>query len=134
MGIRYDQLVRDGIDLYLPSTSPNQFNPEAMQNAIERMSAAKLDAIYYGHFSQTDEPEAALRQSEEWLKVFVEEGKAAFAAEQGPEELAERLYDRVRNYLRTQNVADDHEVYPYIRLDMQVSSMGILDTLAKQQR
>lgn len=134
VGIRYDQLVREGIDLYLPSTSPNQFNPEAMQDAIERMSNAKLDAIYYGHFSQTDQPEAALRQSERWLKVFVEEGQAAYTAGLAPEELAERLFNRVQDYLRTQNVADDHEVYPYIRLDMQVSSMGILDTLAKQQR
>ncbi len=47
VGIRYEQLVREGIDLYLPSTSPNQFNPEAMQNAIERMSLANLDAIYF---------------------------------------------------------------------------------------
>ena len=134
VGIRYDQLVSEGIDFYLPSTSPNQFNPEAMQNAIERMSAAKLDAIYYGHFGQTDQPEPALRQSQEWLKVFVEEGQAAFTEQLAPEGLADRLLERVKNYLRTQNVPDDHEVYPYIRLDMQVSSMGILDTLAKQQR
>lgn len=133
VGIRYDQLVREGIGLYLPSTSPNQFNPEAMQAAIERMSAAKLDAIYYGHFSQTDQPETALRQSAEWLKVFVAEGQTAFAAGQAAEELAERLYEKVQDYLRTQNVADDHEVYPYIRLDMQVSSMGIIDNLSKQR-
>lgn len=133
VGIRYDQLVREGIDLYLPSTSPNQFNPEAMLQAIERMSAAKLDAIYYGHFSQTTQPEQALRQSEEWLKVFVEEGQAAFAEQLAPEELAKRLFDQVQGYLRTQGVPDGHEVYPYIRLDMQVSSMGILDTQSKKQ-
>ena len=134
VGIRYDQLVREGIELYLPSTSPNQFNPEAMQNAIDRFSAAKLDAIYYGHFSKSDQPEQALRQSEEWLDVFLEEGKAAMAAQLAPDQLAERMFDRVQAYLRTQNVPDDHEVYPYIRLDMQVSSMGILDTLSKQQQ
>lgn len=134
VGIRYDQLVREGIELYLPSTSPNQFNPEAMQNAIDRFSAAKLDAIYYGHFSKSDHPEQALRQSEEWLDVFLEEGKAAMAAKLAPDQLAERMFDRVQAYLRTQDVPDDHEVYPYIRLDMQVSSMGILDTLSKQQQ
>ena len=134
VGIRYDQLVREGINLYLPSTSPNQFNPEAMQNAIERMSAAKLDAIYYGHFSKTDKPEQALRQSQEWLEVFVEEGQRAFTAGLATDELAKRLFDRIQGYLRTQGVQDDHEVYPYIRLDMQVSSMGIMDTLSKQQQ
>ncbi|MBT2570815.1 MBL fold metallo-hydrolase [Planococcus sp. ISL-110] len=134
VGIRYDQLVGEGIELYLPSTSPNQFDPEAMQQAIERMSKAKLDAIYYGHFSKTDHPELALRQSEEWLGVFVEEGKAAFAAQWEPAQLADRLFDRIQAYLRTLGVPDDHEVYPYIRMDMQVSAMGIVDMLSKQQQ
>ncbi|ANU10979.1 hypothetical protein A1A1_07984 [Planococcus antarcticus DSM 14505] len=133
VGIRYDQLVREGIDLYLPSTSPNQFNPEAMQHAIERMSAAKLDTIYYGHFSKTDQPERALRMSGEWLKVFVDEGRDAFATHLESSQLADRLFDRIQAYLRTQDVPDDHEVYPYIRLDMQVSAMGIMDRLSKQE-
>ncbi|TWT07930.1 MBL fold metallo-hydrolase [Planococcus sp. CPCC 101016] len=132
VGIRYEQLVREGIDLYLPSTSPNQFNPRAMHNAIERMSLAELDAIYYGHFGKTDRPEQALRQSEEWLRVFVEEGQAALSSQLNAAQLAERLFNRVQTDLRTRNVPDDHEVYPYIRLDMQVSAMGILDTLSKQ--
>ena len=134
VGIRYDQLVREGIELYLPSTSPNQFDPEAMRHAIERMSEAKLDAIYYGHFSKTDHPERALRQSEEWLGVFVEEGQAAFAAQLKPAQLADRLFDRIQDYLRTLGVPDNHEVYPYIQMDMQVSAMGIVDMLSKQQR
>lgn len=132
VGIRYEQLVREGIDLYLPSTSPNQFNPRAMHNAIERMSLAELDAIYYGHFGKTDRPEQALRQSEEWLRVFVEEGQAALSSQLNAAQLAERLFNRVQTDLRTRNVPDNHEVYPYIRLDMQVSAMGILDTLSKQ--
>lgn len=132
-GIRYEQLVKKGIDLYLPSTSPNQFNPEAMLSAIERMSGAKLDAIYYGHFGKTDRPEQALRQSKEWLKVFVEEGQEAINTQLTPVQLAKSLYNRVQAYLRIRGVPDDHEVYPYVWLDMQVSAMGILDTLSKQQ-
>ena len=134
VGIRYEQLVREGIDLYLPSTSPNQFNPEAMRKAIERMSLAELDAIYYGHYASTDQPEQALRQSEEWLRVFVEEGQKAISSQLDAAQLAERLFDRVQLDLRTRSVPDDHEVYPYIRMDMQVSAMGILDTLSKQQQ
>ncbi|MDQ0427329.1 glyoxylase-like metal-dependent hydrolase (beta-lactamase superfamily II) [Planomicrobium stackebrandtii] len=133
VGIRYDQLAREGIELYLPSTSPNQFNPEAMKQAMERMAAAQFDAIYFGHFGKTDQPERALHQSAEWLDVFVEEGKKAFAAELDPQQLADRLFERVQAHLRTKGIPDGHEVYPYIRLDMQVSSMGILDRLSKQK-
>ncbi|MFP3490736.1 MBL fold metallo-hydrolase, partial [Staphylococcus sp. SIMBA_130] len=27
VGVRYEQLVPNGVDLFLPSTSPNHFNP-----------------------------------------------------------------------------------------------------------
>lgn len=131
VGIRYDQLVREGIDLYLPSTSPNQFNPEKMHLAIERMTKADLDAIYYGHFGKTNQPEIALRQVAEWLKIFVEEGNAAIASNLNADQLAKRLFERVQQYLKSQNVLDDHEVYAYIQVDMQVSAMGILLALSK---
>ncbi|EGA90414.1 hypothetical protein GPDM_05286 [Planococcus donghaensis MPA1U2] len=131
VGVRYDQLVRDGIDLFLPSTSPNQFNPEKMHQAIERMTKANLDTIYYGHFGKTDHPKLALQQVKEWLKIFVEEGNAAFTSNQNANQLAERLLERVRKYLQLQDVNDDHEVYDYIRVDMQVSAMGIMHTFSK---
>ncbi len=131
VGIRYEQLAKEGIDLYLPSTSPNQFDPQAMQRAIERMLTAKLNAIYYGHFSKTDQPELALHQVEQWLNVFVEEGESAIKENWTAEQLASQLFNRVQGYLRTLNVPNDHPVYSYVRLDMQVSAMGILDTLSK---
>ncbi|ANU23254.1 MBL fold metallo-hydrolase [Planococcus donghaensis] len=131
VGIRYDQLVREGIDLYLPSTSPNQFNPEKMHQAIERMTKADLAAIYYGHFGKTNQPHIALQQVTEWLKIFVEEGNAAFEKNWSADQLANQLFERVRQYLRSQNVADDHDVYAYIQVDMQVSAMGILHALSK---
>ncbi len=72
VGVRYSQLIRDGVQLFLPSTSPNQFDPEAMRGAIDRMLEMNLDAIYYGHFGMTNEPDRALRQVAEWLSVFME--------------------------------------------------------------
>jgi glyoxylase-like metal-dependent hydrolase (beta-lactamase superfamily II) len=133
VGVRYSQLIRDGVQLYLPSTSPNQFDPEAMQHAIDRMLAMKLDAIYYGHYGMTDEPEQALRRVSEWLTVFMEEAQTVVAEEGGPELLAERLLKRVKNYLKEQGVADDHKEMEIIKLDMEVSAMGIVDYFSKLQ-
>lgn len=133
VGVRYSQLIRDGVQLYLPSTSPNQFDPEAMQHAIDRMLAMKLDAIYYGHYGMTAEPEQALRQVSEWLTVFMEEAQTVVAEEGGPELLAERLLKRVKNYLKEQGVADDHKEMVIIKLDMEVSAMGIVDYFSKLQ-
>ncbi len=127
VGIRYEQLIRDDVDLFLPSTSPNQFDPEAMRQAINRMLGMNLDCIYFGHFGMTNNPNKALRQVSEWLDVFVEEAEAVVAEQKGHEVLAQRLLGRVREYLRGMEVPDDHEVYGLIELDMQVSAMGMLD-------
>ncbi|WP_019415808.1 MBL fold metallo-hydrolase [Paenisporosarcina sp. TG20] len=131
VGIRYDQLVRDGIDLFLPSTSPNQFDPQAMQQAIDRLLAMNLTSIYYGHYGMTKNPNNALKQVAEWLKIFMDEAQAVVDEKKGADELADRLFDLVRNHLREMDVKDNHEVYEIIKLDMQVSAFGMIDYLSK---
>lgn len=132
VGIRYDQLIAQGIDLFLSSTSPNQFNPDAMRNAITRMIELDLDYLYFGHYGMTKKPNEAFQQVNDWLTVFMAEGEAVFAKSQGHDELAERLLKKVREHLRKQGINDTHDVYFLIEVDMQVSAMGIIDYLSKR--
>lgn len=127
VGIRYEQLIRDGASLFLPSTSPNQFDPNAMQIAIDRVLGMKLDRIYFGHFGMTKNPDKALRQVSKWLDVFMEEAEQVIAEKQGYDVLSQRILGRVRQHLRELDIRDDHEVYILINLDMQVSALGIID-------
>src|SRR5699024_7680095 len=46
VGVYYKQLAREGIDLFLPSTSPNHFDPDAMHTSIERIRNMNVDKIY----------------------------------------------------------------------------------------
>ncbi|WP_188456000.1 MBL fold metallo-hydrolase [Virgibacillus oceani] len=131
VGIRYEQLVQDGVDLFLPSTSPNQFDPDAMRTAIDRIQAMNVDRIYYGHFGMTEKVEEALRQAAEWLSVFEKEGHQVTAEGKGYDELAGRMLYRVKEYLRTLLIEDEHPVYVLINLDMQVSALGIVDYLQR---
>lgn len=130
-GIRYEQLAREGIDLYVPSTSPNQFDPQALEISISRMSAKNLDAIYYGHFGMTTEPAKALEQITGWLAIFMKEAEEANSIQMDHTGLAKRLLSRVREHLQTLGVRDDHEVYMQIELDMQVSAMGIMEYITR---
>lgn len=131
VGIRYEQLSRDGINFFLPSTSPNHFDPNAMHLSIQRLAEMKLDRIYFGHFGMSDQIEEALRQVREWLDIFVEEGEQVMAEGKGYDILSSRLLERVRIHLREQGVPDDHDVYILINLDMQVSALGIVDYFQK---
>lgn len=131
VGVRYEQLIPDGVHLFLPSTSPNQFDPVEMQRAINRMQEMNLDFIYFGHYGMTNLPNEAFLQVSSWLEIFLKNAKSIYAEQQGYEELAECLVSLVREHLRKHNIPDDHEVYKLIQLDMEVSAMGLIDYLSK---
>lgn len=131
VGIRYEQLVRDGVALFLPSTSPNQFDPSAMYQSIERMKKMNLDKIYFGHFGMTSDVNPTLTQVAEWLDVFMDISEEAVSEGKGYDVLATRLLERVKNELSKMGVPEEHGVYVLINLDMQVSALGIIDYFKK---
>lgn len=130
-GIHYEQLAKDGVDFHLPSTSPNQFDPELMRQSVTRMQNEGFSRAYYGHFGMAEKPESAFRQSMEWLDIFLEEGNDAFLAGEDHVKLAARLRARISSHLTGLGVSDQHDVYMLIELDLMVGAMGILDYLGK---
>lgn len=131
-GIHYAQLAKEGIQFHLPSTSPNQFDPDSMRGSILRMRDGGFSRAFYGHFGMTDKPDAAFDQALEWLHIFMEEAQSAAAAGEGHAELARRLNDKVQSSLKALGISEIHEVYMLVELDLMVSSMGMLDYLKKQ--
>lgn len=130
-GVKYEQLDPLGIDLFLPSTSPNHFDPTAMHESIDRFMEMNVDFIYFGHFGATLKTTTALHQVSEWLDIFVEEGEKVFKEGKGYDVLSGRLFTRVKEHLKELGVPDDHPVYILINLDMQVSALGIIDYFQK---
>lgn len=131
-GIRYQPLVEEGVPFYLPSTSPNQFDPEKMRRSIERLKGRKLDRIYFGHFGMASDVDVVYEQVLRWLDVFMEEGERIFQEEGDPEALTDVLLDRLRIDLEGKKVPQSHPVFEVLQLDMKVCALGIMDYLAKR--
>lgn len=131
-GVRYHQTEDHGLVFYLPSTSPNQFDPDAMLRSLERFRGLDLERIYFGHFGMSTDVAEVFSQVEHWLPLFVNTGKEALEHGEGENGIYRRLRDRVQNYLREQGIPDDHEVYEIVSLDMKVCAMGIYDYLQKK--
>jgi glyoxylase-like metal-dependent hydrolase (beta-lactamase superfamily II) len=134
-GIFYPQLYREGIEFYLPSTSPNQFDPEKMLQSISRYKGLKIDRIYFGHYGMSENPGEAFRQVESWLKIFVEEAKQALIDESDSakhvDTITQRLYDKIKTHLQQQGLEDSHPIYELLYLDVNVSAMGLAHYLTK---
>jgi len=134
IGVRYQQVEEYGTTLYLPSTSPNQFDPQAMLQSLRMIRDLQVDRIYFGHFGMSTEVEEVYKQIEQWLPVYVE--TAADTFEQGEEatDIALKLFAKVQEHLTNRQVPVDHPVYQLIKLDVDVCAMGLVDYLVKKQK
>jgi hydroxyacylglutathione hydrolase len=55
-GLSYRELDFDGKQFSFPTTSPSQFEPEALHASIDRMLACRPEAIYVAHYGQVRQP------------------------------------------------------------------------------
>ncbi|MCA0984968.1 MBL fold metallo-hydrolase [Halobacillus yeomjeoni] len=133
-GIQYHQTEDYGLTFYLPTTSPNQFDPDAMLRSIERFRNMEPRKLFFGHFGETGRPEKAMEQVESWIPIFVETAEKAHEEGEGVEGVAERLHQTISSYLRDEGIPDDHSVYEILKIDLEVCAMGLLDYLNKRSK
>ncbi|MEW9670217.1 MBL fold metallo-hydrolase [Ammoniphilus sp. 3BR4] len=133
IGVYYPELVQQGAALYLPSTSPNQFNPEDMMESMERIRQLNVDRIYFGHFGMSEEPSEVYRQLEYWLPLFLNTAEQAFTDEKSEEAIAARLYQQVEDWLTDRGISTNDSVYSMIQLDLEVGAKGLFDYIKKKR-
>ncbi|RSD28194.1 MBL fold metallo-hydrolase [Mesobacillus subterraneus] len=135
-GIFYPQLYREGIEFYLPSTSPNQFDPEKMRHSIGRYKDLGIERIFFGHYGMSENPAAVFKQVEEWLEVFLEEAKLAVSQEIHPDqqvqEITRTIYGKIKAHLTEQGLNENHPIYELLHLDINVSAMGLAHYFQKK--
>ncbi|MFY0521485.1 MBL fold metallo-hydrolase [Lysinibacillus sp. UGB7] len=135
-GVRYPEMESEAIDLIIPSTSPNQYDPETMEKSLQLYEQLNVSELYFGHYGAYKNPNEAYRQVRYWTPLFLAEGQKALAASNLIEEQVKFLDSRLRamlqQYLQEHGIAENHPVYQTIPLDTVVSAMGILDYLGKK--
>ncbi|MFJ7913982.1 MULTISPECIES: MBL fold metallo-hydrolase [unclassified Lysinibacillus] len=135
-GVRYPEMENESIDLIIPSTSPNQYDPDTMEQSIQLYEKLNASELYFGHFGAYKNPAEAYRQVRYWTPLFLAEGKKALTVSSDFKEqvqfLDTRLKELLYNYLQENGISENHPVYQTIPFDTIVSSMGILDYLEKK--
>ncbi|WNS76692.1 MBL fold metallo-hydrolase [Bacillus sp. DTU_2020_1000418_1_SI_GHA_SEK_038] len=140
IGVYYPQVFDQGVELFLPSTSPNQFDPETMLHSMKKISSLHVERIYFGHYGMTANPDEVYKQIEYWLPIFMAAGEkvwaenptASFDAKQKAIFLL--LLDEVHQFLSNNKIVLNGDISEIIQLDLTVGSMGILDYLTKREK
>ncbi|WP_227936257.1 MBL fold metallo-hydrolase [Alkalihalobacillus deserti] len=133
LGVHYESLAKDGIHFVLPSTSPNQFNPEDMTASLEKIKSLDVDMIYFGHYSVSHQPEKVYEQIQYWLERYVIAGLENYKRNGSVDQLNDLLFTSIQQELDRLGVSRNHPVYEHITLDLQICSMGIIDYLKKKK-
>ncbi|SER42535.1 MBL fold metallo-hydrolase [Salipaludibacillus aurantiacus] len=134
IGIRYASLEDKGVYLYLPSTSPNQFDPNKMRDSLSTILDLKPETIAFGHFGTSSAPLLVKDQLIKWLDVFTTEGEQAYENKEDHYQLKNTLLNYVSDFLSEERISATDPVYEVIQLDLLISAMGILDYLSKKDK
>ncbi|MRX53385.1 MBL fold metallo-hydrolase [Bacillus idriensis] len=140
IGIFYQELLPDGLEFYLPSTSPNQFDPEAMAKSAAFYESLKLNALHFSHYGVSPNPQHAIDAMRRWLPIFLEcaqkgmEQSKPFSLENAAEYVKIELQNQVFSYLDQQGIPRSHRVYDILALDLSVCAMGLVDTFYKKMK
>lgn len=138
IGIYYRELADLDVELYLPSTSPSQFQPDAMIASKNHIQSMNVDTIYFGHYGASSNVTEVYNQLEHWLPIFVNTGNEIFQKhtdfDEATKALKTLLMDKITSHLTKLNVPSDHSVYNILHLDIEISAMGIIDYFTKQEK
>lgn len=138
VGVFYPQLYRDGIELYLPSTSPNQFDPDKMRESMLKFENMNLTRIYFGHYGMSNSPTEVYKQVRLWLNIFMDTAVQSYQDHTNFDErvksLSKGLFLNLSDHLTAKGGASDHPSFQMIALDLDVCSMGMIDYLDRKAK
>lgn len=122
LGVRYPTL-REEPDYVLPSTAPNQFDPDAMVRSTELLRALRPERVLFGHFGLGTLPvEALARRIREQVEAFV---ALVADGETDWREVRRRLEAHVRRDLEAAGLAWDEEARRALEDDLEICARGL---------
>ncbi|RIJ63825.1 MBL fold metallo-hydrolase [Rummeliibacillus sp. POC4] len=134
-GVYYPDMTEEEFDVILPSTSPNQFDPNLMEDSIQLFEKIKPNVLYFGHYGPYPHPEFAYAEVRRYLPIFMDAGRQAMKEETDFKKQVHRTEEILTNSifaeLQAKGLSKDHPVFKIIPLDLAVSAMGIIDYLSK---
>ena len=129
-GLSYRELDVEGRQFVFPTTTPTQFDPEAMRGTVERIASLDPPAVYQTHFGKFTEIAGGARELLRRLDHLVALAKA--------EETQESLEKAMMTYLIAE--ARDHgcrlpeEALAGIwKMDVELNSQGLIYWREKQK-
>lgn len=132
-GLSYRETDVNGAPFIFPTTTPTQFEPDAMRQSIKRLVALQAEAVYLTHYSRLGDVEkhgeTLLRRLDEMLA-----GAEQAYSDASPDERQAAIKLSIDRYLRAEVRAhgctlSDTALDELLGLDIELNAQGILHWL-----
>ena|GEM_PF-6156676 len=127
LGVYYDQLQDDQVDLFLPSVPGDLFDLNTYKDTIKSINQLNLESLFFNHFGRTNKVDEALNQLNSWLDLFILKTKETINEKGNYNDLSRLLLTEVHAYLEKQGIPDTHQIYQYIILDINTCALTLLN-------
>jgi len=125
-GLSYRELDTDKGPFVFPTTTPVQFEPEALHASIDRLRQLHPENLYLTHFGRITEVECAAEQMHELIETFVAMARAVRDAPNRHTKLIEGQRDILLPRLRAHGCRlSDTEIGELLALDYELNAQGI---------
>ena len=128
MGITYPALRDPDHAFVMPTTTPVQFNPDALHQSIDKVMSYDPDWLYYTHYGPLDPSSRIIAGLHEQIDDYVrltqriaERDPDDFAKELG-QELFDYLVQRAKNELST---VSDETIEHWVKMDAFLDAQGL---------
>lgn len=133
-GLAYPDLAVDGRPFIIPTTTPVQFEPDAMRGSVERLAALKPDCLYLTHFGRVDGVPALRDDLLRRLDAHVQIGRAA-ARFEATHDRYDAVADALREYLLRElgshgTRLTEAQLLALLEMDIDLNAQGIVHWLA----
>lgn len=117
-------------NLYLPITSPPQFDYKKMIKSKKRIQKLNPSKIYFGHYGVSKEVEEVYNQLDYWLKVFLDIGKNVCKTENDANNainaVSKQIFEKIKYNLTEKGLPLEHLFYEKIKPDIDFCASGII--------
>ena len=126
-GLSYRELDVDGRPFIMPTTTPTQFDPQAMHDSIDRMLAMQPQAMYLTHYSRVTDVERLGADLHRLIDTMVAVASAARGTGVPRHvEILAGLEQIVREEAARQNWAlSEDETLELLRMDLELNAQGL---------
>lgn len=122
-GIAYRELVVENQPFIFPTTTPVQFDPQALKSSIGKLISMKPERMFLTHYGMVEKPELLAPQLLEQIDHYVALVKEIEQEESDAEDLLESIQTRLSDYTLERAIA--HGCAPELAAETIAFDMGL---------